>query len=102
MPIGTSGSVLVVIVDPPSPAGTTTDVTNYGRADSCRHYRLTGQSFVTFPGLRSSEVVERCPGVCDRAGVDVGGSCHRRIAVDTFPIDGALPRPLGGCQADLE
>jgi antirestriction protein ArdC len=36
MPTGTSGSVLVVIVGPPSPAGTTTDVTNYGRAPSCR------------------------------------------------------------------
>src|SRR5216684_2990795 len=36
MPIGTSGSVLVVIVGPPSPAGTTTDVTNYERAPSSR------------------------------------------------------------------
>src|ERR1035437_7136530 len=36
MPTGTSGSVLVVIVGPPSPAGTTTDVTNYGRTASGR------------------------------------------------------------------
>ena len=65
-------------------------------------HRLTGQSFVTFPGLRCSEVVERCPGAGDRAAVDGGGSCHRRIAADTSPIDGVSPRALGGCQADLE
>src|ERR1019366_8315944 len=41
MPTGTSGSVLVVIVGPPSLAGTRTDVTNYGRAPS---YRLTESS----------------------------------------------------------
>src|ERR1035441_6389849 len=41
MPTGPSGSVLVVIVGPPSLAGTRTDVTNYGRAPS---YRLTESS----------------------------------------------------------
>src|ERR1035438_978942 len=35
MPAGTSGSVFVVIVSPPSPAGGWIDVTNYGQAASC-------------------------------------------------------------------
>src|SRR5450759_597715 len=36
MPGGTSSTALVVIVGPPSLAGTRTDGTNYGRAASCR------------------------------------------------------------------
>jgi hypothetical protein len=58
--------------------------------------------FPHFPELRCSQVVERWSGAGDRGAVDAGGSCHRRIAVDTSPIDGASPRPLGGCQADPE
>jgi hypothetical protein len=57
MPTGTSGSVLVVIVGPPSPAGTTTDVTNYGRTASCR---LTESSrfFAVFGLVLLSEISE--------------------------------------------
>src|ERR1035441_840542 len=36
MPVGTSGSPLLIIVSPPSLAGTRIDVTNYGRPASCR------------------------------------------------------------------
>src|ERR1700678_3253325 len=50
MPSGTSGTVLCVIVGPPSRAGIRTDLTNYGRAVS---YRLTESSRNTsgFPAL---------------------------------------------------
>src|ERR1017187_1196694 len=58
MPTGTSGSVFVLIVGPPSLAGTTTDVTNYGRAASCRFTessRLSG----SHPAVRVHSSLKR-------------------------------------------
>jgi hypothetical protein len=52
MPGGTSSTALVVIVSPPSLAGTRTDGTNYGRAASCR---LTESSQFSAAGLNAFE-----------------------------------------------
>src|ERR1017187_7261268 len=75
MPIGTSGSALVVIVGPPSLVGTRSDVTNYGRAKSCR---LAESSPLVMGG---NCIADRSPRACVSTAADIApraarGSCH--------------------------
>ena len=68
-----------------------------GLTQACR---LTGQSFLIFRPPRCSGVVDRRPAGVGQAAGGGDRSCHRRVAVGTFPEGGVWPRVRGGFRGD--